>query len=85
MGLGGLGLLVWRSKRKAQAVAVKTRSFVLPKLLSAWLPRRKTAKPRRQRHQYKSQSGSGQTLVKIAFLSGFPLHGHDQKSRRQGD
>jgi hypothetical protein len=30
MGLGGLGLLVWRRKRKAQAVAVKTRSFVLP-------------------------------------------------------
>jgi hypothetical protein len=49
-------------------------------LLFAWLPRRKIAKPKCQRHQYKSQPGSGQTLAKIVFLSGLPVLAHGSGS-----
>jgi hypothetical protein len=47
--------------------------------LTAWLPRRKIAKPRRLQHQYKSRSGSGRILARPAFAPRFLLLGDDDE------
>src|SRR5262249_8467153 len=64
---------------------------LLPRL-SAWVPRRKIAKPGWLQHRYKSPPDSGRSLlVRLAFSSRFLLQGDDHelpffpKSRRRGD